>query len=203
MLVRRNTAVITGFGPFKDILINPSWLAVSALPASISSFSIVKKEMAVDYQQVTAIVPELINEYKPQLVIHVGVGHAGALKLETMANNTGYNQPDINGHLPSKQSVVQYPAQEPMCTSIPVDEIVHQACALGLAVQPSNNAGRFLCEFIYATTMYYSEKCMHGIPCLFIHVPPLDAPYSHHELNHALLQVVELVIAQLEMQIQI
>lgn len=71
-------AIITGFGPFRDYVVNPSWLAVRALPSSAQpenglEVRIETYQIPVQYRQVRDIISDMHARLRPDIVIHCGV----------------------------------------------------------------------------------------------------------------------------------
>ena len=56
----------------------------------------------------------------------------------------------------------------------------------------SEDAGRYLCDFIY-----YKSLHMNKCPVVFVHVPPLNEPYSGEELGHALRDILEALLGEM------
>ena len=56
----------------------------------------------------------------------------------------------------------------------------------------SDDAGRYLCEYIYFRSM--KESAESGVPVLFCHVPSDGKPYSIHEMTDIILCLVGLLI---------
>jgi pyrrolidone-carboxylate peptidase len=61
----------------------------------------------------------------------------------------------------------------------------------------SNDAGRYLCEFIYFRSMEESVKS--GIPVLFCHVPFEGQPFSMKEMTEVILRLVGVMVDMTEM----
>lgn len=53
----------------------------------------------------------------------------------------------------------------------------------------SSDAGRYLCDFIYYTSLYVNSA-----PVLFVHVPELGKPYTVQQLAQALKTIIEVLI---------
>lgn len=83
---------------------------------------------------------------------------------------------------------------EPLCTLLPVQSIVDKLKTHGWCIEKSDDAGRFLCEFIFATSLITVGK---HVPVLFVHVPPVGEPYSQEELDKVLLEVVRRCIKEI------
>lgn len=54
-------------------------------------------------------------------------------------------------------------------TSLPVNEIVKNLSKMGYDVMPSDDAGRFVCNFVYYHSLWFAER--NRIKSLFVHVP--------------------------------
>lgn len=61
------TILVTGFGPFRDHLVNASWESVKLLPDEIDGYKIVKKEIPVLYNDVEMKIPALWRELNPEV----------------------------------------------------------------------------------------------------------------------------------------
>ncbi|XP_039623130.1 pyroglutamyl-peptidase 1 [Polypterus senegalus] len=201
--MKRNV-VVTGFGPFGEHTVNASWVAVQELKklGLGNDVDLHVLEVPVEYQAVQRIVPTLWKRYKPQLVVHVGLsGMATTVTLEKCGHNEGYKGLDNCGFCPDSHCCVD---GGPHCIEsvIDMDSVCKRMAAsgLGVAVSVSKDAGRYLCDFTYYTSLYLS----HGRSA-FIHVPPLGKPYSGEELGRALqaiLQEMLDILASAEEEIQ-
>ncbi|KAK5273621.1 hypothetical protein LTR96_000221 [Exophiala xenobiotica] len=112
--LREIKVLVTGFGPFKSFLVNPSWLIASALPDELcppNSFSSSHPSKAtykirlilhpsairVSYSTVSEIVPELIRLHDPDYILHIGMaGGRDCYSLETRAHRDGYRIKDVD-----------------------------------------------------------------------------------------------------------
>ncbi|KAG8063271.1 hypothetical protein GUJ93_ZPchr0003g18543 [Zizania palustris] len=54
-------------------------------------------------------------------------------------------------------------------TSVPVDEVNKSLREMGYDVAPSDDAGRFVCNYVYYQSLRFAEQ--HGIKSLFVHFP--------------------------------
>ncbi|KAF8334646.1 uncharacterized protein EI90DRAFT_2993553 [Cantharellus anzutake] len=109
----------------------------------LSEIHIVSFELRVSYQHVLSVIeplhatpPELPDsvalpdslppQHRPfDLILHVGVGPAGGMRIEAMARRFGYREPDIDNELappvhPSHLSVQPPPLTMPMTTTRPL-----------------------------------------------------------------------------------
>ncbi|KAK6467549.1 pyroglutamyl-peptidase 1-like isoform X1 [Huso huso] len=185
----KRTVVVTGFGPFGEHSINASWVAVQELKklGLGNEVELHVYEVPVEYQTVQTLVPSLWKQYHPQLVVHVGLsGMATTVTLEKCGHNHGYKGLDNCSFCPGSQCCVE---GGPDCIDsvIDMDSVCKRVAAsgLGVAVSVSKDAGRYLCDFTYYTSLYLS----HGRSA-FIHVPPLGKPYTGEDLGRALQAIV-------------
>lgn len=63
-------------------------------------------------------------------------------------------------------------------------------------VQQSKDAGRFLCDYISYASFCEAERAGKGTKVQFIHVPPLDTPYSLQELQSIIKDAVCWITSQ-------
>lgn len=56
-----------------------------------------------------------------------------------------------------------------MQTSLPIGEITKALVKMGYQVITSNDAGRFVCNYVYYHSLRFAEQ--NGIKSLFVHVP--------------------------------
>ncbi|XP_018571007.1 pyroglutamyl-peptidase 1 [Anoplophora glabripennis] len=189
-----NNIIVTGFGPFRNHNVNASWEAVKLLPDSFYGFNIIKQEIPVTYYHVENYVPDLWNTFNPIFVFHVGVSSfTNKFTIEKCAFRKGYDQCDSSG--------ATHPTMEVCCegddcilTGIDVEQICN---SLNICQQTkacsSTNAGRYLCEFIYYTSLNINRN-----KSLFVHVPPLNEPYTAEQLAEGLLEIIRCVLEQLQ-----
>ncbi|KAJ6798754.1 uncharacterized protein M6B38_275535 [Iris pallida] len=105
--------------------------------------------------------------------VHFGV-NSGATRfaLETQAvNEATFRCPDELGWKPQKVAI--FPSDGGISrvreTSLPVDEITKTLSSMGFPVMPSDDAGRFVCNYVYYHSLRFAE--MQNIKSLFVHVP--------------------------------
>lgn len=60
-------------------------------------------------------------------------------------------------------------ADQSMQTYFPVNEMAKALSGMGYDVAPSDDAGRFVCNYVYYHSLRFAEQ--HGIKSLFVHVP--------------------------------
>lgn len=169
----KQTVVITAFGPFGDHPVNASSLALQHLKEEGfseegMSVTIVTKELPVVYKAVELLLKQIWEELSPAFVIHIGVsGLCTEVKLETHANETCYERPDIVGHIPINKET--WPT---MMSCLALQDVVTelQDCGeVGTPVSLSNDPGQFLCQYSY----HHSLKRGQG-RAVFVHVPTTD-----------------------------
>ncbi|XP_019497551.1 PREDICTED: pyroglutamyl-peptidase 1 isoform X1 [Hipposideros armiger] len=218
----RKAVVVTGFGPFGEHTVNASWIAVQKhLPGPWGkrlgveggkfqaardrkeleklglgdSVDLHVYEIPVEYKTVQRLIPALWEKHSPQLVVHVGVsGMATTVTLEKCGHNKGYKGLDNCRFCPGSQCCVE-DGPESIDSIIDMDAVCKRVTTLGLdvSVTISQDAGRYLCDFTYYTSLYQS----HGRSA-FVHVPPLGKPYNADQLGRALRAIIEEMLGVLE-----
>lgn len=105
--------------------------------------------------------------------VHFGV-NSGATKfaIENQAvNEATFRCPDEMGWKPQRIPII--PADGAISrareTSLPVGEITKALAKMGYEVMTSDDAGRFVCNYVYYHSLRFAEQ--NGIKSLFVHVP--------------------------------
>jgi len=177
--------VLTGFGPFGDVLENPTSLIISELrkvaPSELCPWC---PTQVIGVLEVSTVgVDRFIESVQPlfdgeassrplRCCIHLGVDSgATGFKLETCAfNNASFRIPDSTGRQVHNSPIdPAKPLESPLTTSFAVDEAVTALRSEGFNVSASGDAGRYLCNYVF----YKSSQTAAGQSVIFIHVPPL------------------------------
>ncbi len=178
MTERADTAIdmsghllITGFGPFPGMPKNPSGALARRVGAAIRlRLAGGSPPRVLVMRTAYAAIPSALAAalaQKPAAVLMLGVAsRAKRLRVEARARNRGsLLHPDASGRPAARMSL------DPQAPAI--RESPHAAAALailcghGLAVDPSIDAGRYLCNASYFRAL--AEGC----PVLFVHIPPV------------------------------
>ncbi|KAH7338434.1 hypothetical protein B0J17DRAFT_662528 [Rhizoctonia solani] len=225
--------LVTGFGPFRDIETNPSWLAAKPLNNQTLKFTkpaepahphgpkprpveveahISAIEVPVTYSAVLNTVPPLHASKQYDVMLHVGVKSWSGLAVERLAHKTGYNEPDAEGRrcdpISEKPKLGDGEAEaklvkrgfgrgfedfgEELRTGVEVDEVVKHLKSKGLKnISPSNDPGRYLCDFIYFCSLACARKEQSKVKVLFMHVPPVGLPYQVEDMTKAIKGIIE------------
>ena len=190
--------LVTGFGPFHHHTVNASWVAVQGLSKlgvrhNSSPVPLEIREIPVAYEDVSSTVPKLFEELQPRLCVHVGVSPYNVIKLEQVGRNNGYCMADIYGRAPGTMVCVPN-GPEAIQTRFNVERICEQVSKqqVDVTFEVSRDAGRYLCDFIYYTSLHLNKS-----PVVFVHVPELNKPYSADQLAVALKKIVEVLLDEM------
>ena len=100
-----------------------------------------------------------------------------------------YCYADNNGTLPESGQCIKKDAPDTISTHLPVDDICARVQRRSkLPVITSDDAGRFLCEFIYYQSLFIDPK-----RTVFIHIPDLDDKFT----VESLAETIQLIIYEL------
>ncbi|KAJ2490863.1 Pyroglutamyl-peptidase 1 [Coemansia sp. RSA 2050] len=204
-------ALLTGFEPFGKPRPsnNRSWQAVKQLAGEriVVGDELVLChcfELPVSYNPVSELVPCLHQGEKYSLVIHCGAGQSGKVGIEQLAHRTGYTKQGNGGEgdVPAGNCVPNYSTPDELRTSVSVDGLRAALAAKGWAhVETSQDAGRYLCEFTYYTSLAeaqttYPSRQLPPPLTLFVHVPPKECdPYDDAELAEIVRDIVRCLLA--------
>ncbi|KAJ8717574.1 hypothetical protein PYW07_005504 [Mythimna separata] len=197
----RRKVLITGFKPFLNYETNPSWEGVrymdGARIAKEHSITLLRMEMPVSYAAVDAKVPKIWQWYQPDLTIHVGLNEeVKSFVLEKQATKRGYRT-----LLTLDDSKIENPAGEDeiVYTTLKVDTICEkfnhykrEHLDPEVLARSSKDAGKYVCKYIYYTSLCQEQGSSTPRPTLFVHVPLHK--YSTEQLAQGLERILELCL---------
>ncbi|GAM23508.1 hypothetical protein SAMD00019534_066830 [Acytostelium subglobosum LB1] len=142
--------------------------------------SVVVDIVGVDILEVSAVsakqkIDQLAQQYPNDHItlIHFGVdSNAQAFRLERCGwNEANFRVPDERGWQPANESIDANDTNSHNVTSIPITNVVSNLSPKHL-VQPSDDPGRFICNYIYYHSLTLSKQSQGRVHSLFVHVPP-------------------------------
>ncbi|XP_049877431.1 pyroglutamyl-peptidase 1 [Pectinophora gossypiella] len=198
-LLFKPIVLVTGFGPFANHPVNASWEAVKLMNKEEledkHNIELVQLEIPVTYENVDEFVPALWETHEPKLMIHVGVSSiANNITLEMQAHRKGYQRLDYFDQCPANNTCPADGAVR-IHTKLDVERLCQEYnndSPKETAAVTSKDAGRYLCEYIYYTSLSVDNK-----RTLFVHVPDTNK-YSSDQTARALERILELCLQQLD-----
>lgn len=165
------TVLLTGFDPFGQDTINPSWEAVSRLGGDIiGGRHIVAEQLPTTFGGAPRTLRAALRRYAPELVLCIGLaGGRAALSLERVAINVNDARiPDNAGAQPVDIPVV---ARGPAAyfTTLPIKAMHADLRAAGIPAEISQTAGTFVCNQVFYVLMHAlaGTRVRGG----FVHIP--------------------------------
>jgi pyroglutamyl-peptidase len=166
--------LLTGFTPFGNEDINPSWEAVRELHGTqVAGHHVVARLLPTAFDESRCQLELAVREVDP--VIMLGVGQAGGrsrLSIERVAINVqDARLPDNDGAQPVDEAVI---AGGPAAyfSTVPIKAMLAALQANGLPAEISNTAGTFVCNHI-AYLMLHLAAQHPGVRAGFMHIPYL------------------------------
>ena len=168
------TVLLTGFEPFDQDTLNPSWEAVRLLDETLinDDVRIIARQLPCVFSQAPAHLHALIERFTPQMVIAVGLGPGRSdIALERVAINLiDARIPDNQGEQPIDIPVA---AEGPTAyfSTLPIKAMVAALRAAGIPATVSHTAGTFVCNQVF----YSLQHTLAGstVRSGFMHVPLL------------------------------
>lgn len=168
--------LLTGFTPFGNEDINPSWEAVRALDGKhVGDHRVVARLLPTAFADSQRELALAIDDVQPALLL--GVGQAGGrsrLSIERIAINVQDARiADNAGEQPIDVAVV---ADGPAAyfSTLPIKAMLKALLAEGLPAEVSNTAGTFVCNHV-AYLMLHLAARHRRLRAGFIHIPYLPS----------------------------
>lgn len=198
--MEQKTLLITGFEPFQQETINPSWEAVALLPETIGPWRLEKLRLPVVFGKAADLAIARAQQLCPQAILAVGqAGGCGAVTPELVAINTRDAAiPDNEGNAFQGQPVVPGGGDGYFATA-PVRQMVQAAAAQGFPCKLSYTAGAYVCNDLFYRLLHQYRGT--GVLVDFIHVPFLPEQAKNGEPSMALADMaraLEALILALE-----
>ena len=164
--------LITGFDPFGDNAVNPSWLAVEQLPVQIGQFQLRKLMLPTVFGEAARMVTEDAETWEPDVILCVGLAASrSAVTLERIGVNIQDARiADNAGNRPEGKFVIPGgPAA--YFSTVPVEKMAQAIRDAQIPGSVSNTAGTFVCNDVLYTLLHHFDGTDTRVG--FIHIPAL------------------------------
>ncbi len=204
--------LVTGFGPFRDVVDNPSARLVRRLEVQAGTLradlglDLVCRVWPVDWRQVPRLLAQVLRAETPDFSVHFGFSAtARGFQLEAGARNLTCREADCAGRrAPARQVSAGAPVR--LVTGVDLDMIERRLVRCGVPVSRSQDAGRYLCNYLYFQALRAWHMAGAGPrgagtgAALFVHMPKMVAasgPVGGQLLReaHAVLGAIEILRA--------
>jgi pyroglutamyl-peptidase len=171
--------VLTGFEPFADFHVNPSWEGVKPFDEQeIRGFKIKAFKMSLVYKQIKPVIERIIDTWEPSIMISFGQSYRPVISLEKVALNfADLTNATIlyNCRTRPKDEILDPEAPHAYFTTLPIRKILHHLHHNNIPAEISYTAGTFGCNqaFFHAMHKIHSDRL--DTRTGFIHVPCLPS----------------------------
>ena len=171
--------VLTGFEPFADFEVNPSWEAAKTFDGEeIDSFEVKSFQIPLVYTEIKPAITRIIDEHEPAVIINLGQSYRPLISLEKVAINladTAKSTVTYNCGTRPKDEALEPKAPAAYFTTLPIRKILNKLRQNNIPAEISYTAGTFGCNQIFYDTMHKIHKDRLCIKAGFMHVPSLPS----------------------------
>lgn len=174
--------LLTGFEPFNQETINPSWEAVRSLQGwREGDFIVHARQLPCVFGRANKVMHQAVEELQPSVVIAVGqAGGRVDLSIERVAINVD-DAPIADNQM---RQVVDQPivngGPAAYFSTLPIKAIVHALREAGLPSSVSQSAGTFVCNHVFYGLMHQAHEWGTTMRAGFIHIPYLPQQAAAH-----------------------
>ena len=172
--------LLTGFDPFEQASVNPSWEAVRALDGwKVGGATVHARQVPCVFGEAIETLTNAMDALKPQLVLCVGqAGGRAEITPERIAINIDDGRiADNAGHQPIDLPVVPG-APAAYFSTLPIKAIVRDLRAGGVPASVSNTAGTFVCNHLFYGLQHLVKERAVRSGCM--HIPYLPEQAACH-----------------------
>lgn len=179
--------VLTGFEPYADFTINPSWETAKTFEGrEIDSFKVKSFQIPLAYKKIKPTITRIIDAQKPAVLINMGQSYRPHISLEKAALNfADLTESSIiyNCGTRPKDQTLEPNAPAAYFTTLHIREILNKLRENNIPAEISYTAGTFGCNQLFYHTMHKIHKHKLDTHAGFIHVPSL--PFQAAQLQKA------------------
>jgi pyroglutamyl-peptidase len=178
----RKIILLTGFEPFNQETINPSWEAVRALQGwGEGDFIVHARQLPCVFGHANKVLHQAVEELQPCVVI--AVGQAGG-RVDLSVERVAINIDDAPIADNNQRQIIDQPvvngAPAAYFSTLPIKAIVHALREAGLPSSVSQSAGTFVCNHVFYGLMHQARDWGTTMRAGFIHIPYLPQQAAAH-----------------------
>ena len=171
-----NTLLLTYFGPFPGVPVNPTVAlaegSVRALNTARPDLRVVACELPVSYNGSSTALRTALQDVQPDALISLGVAVGrDVVSLEQVAINLDSAGIEDNDGDRRCDEPIAPGGQEAYFSSLPVRTSFERLRAAGEPVEISYTAGTYVCNHVFYEGQRISRELGLSIPAGFVHVP--------------------------------
>ncbi|MGA5744881.1 MULTISPECIES: peptidase C15 [Rothia] len=171
-----NTLLLTYFGPFPGVPVNPTVAlaegSVRALNTARPDLRVVACELPVSYNGSSTALRTALQDVQPDALISLGVAVGrDVVSLEQVAINLDSAGIEDNDGDQRCDEPIAPGGQEAYFSSLPVRASFERLRAVGEPVEISYTAGTYVCNHVFYEGQRISRELGLSIPAGFVHVP--------------------------------
>ncbi|RYP54911.1 hypothetical protein DL768_000475 [Monosporascus sp. mg162] len=164
----------------------------------------------VNYEVVRGLVPKLWDDPKQKIDFAVHIGMAGpqpVYAIERLAHRDGYKIKDVDGnllgdeerHRQEGEMWIWHDMPQEITTDLDIDDVykiwVERSPKIGrTALRISDDPGRYMCDFIYYSSLAHLSKQQRPRKLLFFHVPAGSCPERLALGKELVLQLIRSIV---------
>ncbi|WP_346906637.1 hypothetical protein [uncultured Roseibium sp.] len=192
--------LVTGFTPFPGAPHNPTERLIrhfEANPPFVGSdvecrFAV----LPVDYADTIPALEDVASTFEPHVAVHFGLAKtAVGFRLERLARNAiASDAPDNAGNIPEASPILRNADDIP--SSLPLARIAEALEERGHTVEWSDNAGGYLCNYVF---FHSAAGLCRGLAASvngFVHVGPANAAEDFNKMVEGAETILEICVSE-------
>ncbi len=164
--------LITGFAPFGESRLNPSYEAVRLLPDTLGEHEIFRAEIPVVYGKCTDVLLAEIDKVRPDCVLCLGqAAGRDVISLENTAVNVRASGSPDNAGVKYEGDPIDADGPESLPSNLPLKEMLAALKEIGIPAKISYSAGTYVCNDLFYSLLRFIGKEKPRLSGGFIHIP--------------------------------
>lgn len=170
--MQRIDLLVTGFGPFPGVRVNPTTRLACAVAARLRHSGLRVRSLVLETSYAAGLpaLAQNLETTRPRALLMLGLAaRARHVRIELFARGrSSALHPDVTGRAATGAATGRRPGLPTRTTGHPQGALAHLR-RHAIASRSSPSAGCYLCDASYATALRHAA--MAGRPVLFVHIP--------------------------------
>jgi pyroglutamyl-peptidase len=167
--------LVTGFGPFGPLVVNPTQLVIDQLTerrALYSDCELTTEVLETEFRVSEDRIRRLIREVRPDACVCLGVGQSlDTIHIERVALNLDDCELPDNAGIRFRGRPVVPDGPPAFWSSLPIADIHAVLNSRGIEATISNFAGAYVCNHVFYSALHEIQQLGMHTRCGLIHVP--------------------------------
>ena len=189
--------LLAGFEPFNEYKINSSWSLVDSFENTISDLECIKLRLPVEFKSVSNLVPEMLKQYQPDIVLAFGQCTGDSIRIERVALNLDDARIADNSSYTPIDKPIHDDGKNAYFATLPIKRMQQVVADKNIPTIISNSAGTYVCNHLFYELLYWCDKLSLPTKIGFVHLPRLPEQVTDTQQTSMPLKQMQIALHEI------